>query len=226
MKFRAVIFDLFGTLVDNFSMKEHKRILSDMASVLGAPNDSFIKLWFNTFNMRCIGEFANAAENITHICRRLQISPNEEQLKTAEKIRFNFTRSSLAPKENAIETLLSIKQRGHKLGLISDCSSEVPAIWEETPFSNLFDTRIFSCEVGIKKPDGEVYRLACEKMSVAPARCLYVGDGGSNELAGAQSAGLSPLLFRDPKEVDAHRIDAAPWNGRRISGITEVLDYI
>ena len=57
MKFKAVIFDLFGTLIDNFSTEEHKAVLSSMASVLGAESHSFIQSWFNTFQMRSLGTF-------------------------------------------------------------------------------------------------------------------------------------------------------------------------
>lgn len=86
MKFQAVIFDLFGTLVDNFSTSGHKSILSDMATVLGAPKEPFTTHWFDTFHMMCIGDFKTTAENITYICSRLNISPNGKQLNTAVKM--------------------------------------------------------------------------------------------------------------------------------------------
>ena len=226
MKYQAVIFDLFGTLVDNFSRTEHKSILSDMALVLGTPVESFMDVWFDTFTMRCVGDIKTTTENITYICNRLNIFPNSRQLEAAATIRFNYTQKSLVPKNSVIDTLVSIKKQGHKLGLISDCSSEVPLIWKETLFSTLFDTTIFSCEAGIKKPDVGIYRLACEKLAVSPSQCLYVGDGGSNELSGAQSAGMVPLLICDPNEFDAHRIDAHSWSGNIIERMAEVLDSL
>jgi putative hydrolase of the HAD superfamily len=41
------------------------------------------------------------------------------------------------------------------------------------------------------KPDREIYSLACNRMGVQPEACIFVGDGGSNEFAGADDAGLS-----------------------------------
>ena len=49
-KFDAVIFDLFGTLVDNPEVPErslgtYNRAVEDVASILGAPADEFTRLW-------------------------------------------------------------------------------------------------------------------------------------------------------------------------------------
>ena len=52
MKYQAVIFDLFGTLIDNFSLREHQSVLAQMASVLSAPPDDFTRLWFETSDHR------------------------------------------------------------------------------------------------------------------------------------------------------------------------------
>ena len=42
MKYKAIIFDLFGTLVDNFSIKKYKIMLSDMSTILGVEPTEFI----------------------------------------------------------------------------------------------------------------------------------------------------------------------------------------
>ena len=226
MKFQAVIFDLFGTLVDNFSITEHNRVLSGMAVVLEAPEEPFTHLWLDTFHMRCVGEFQTTVDNVLYICEKLNTIPDREKLHKAANIRFNYTRNSLVPKNNAIKTLKTIKTSALKLGLISDCSSEVPAIWQETSFADFFDVTLFSCEQGIKKPDSEIYLRACRRLGVLPNQCLYVGDGSSNELYGAQSVGMVPVLIKDVNETNAHRIDAEPWDGEHISKIEEVLNYI
>ena len=226
MKFKAVIFDLFGTLVDNFSTAEHKSVLSKMSEILGVPGAPFTSMWFDTFQMRCVGEFKTTVDNILYICKKLDTIPDREMLNKAAEIRFNYTRNSLIPKRNAINTLKIIKTSAHKLGLISDCSSEVPAIWQETDFKGLFDITLFSCEEGIKKPDKEIYLRACRRLGILPNQCLYVGDGSSNELDGSQAVGMFPVLIYDDDESDAHRIDAQSWTGEQISNIQKVLSYL
>ena len=56
--------------------------------------------------------------------------------------------------------------------------------------------------------------LACSQLGVAPERCLYVRDGGSEELAGAERRGMTALGSRVPYETPPDY--AQPWSaGRR-----------
>jgi putative hydrolase of the HAD superfamily len=112
--------------------------------------------------------------------------------------------------------------------LISDCSPEVPVLWSKTPFAKLIDVPIFSCEVGIKKPDQEIYRLLCDRLGAAPGECLYVGDGDSFELEGALEAGMTPILIRvaGEDEYDRDRPSADAWNGEQISELSGILQFV
>jgi len=133
----------------------------------------------------------------------------------------------MLPRPGAIEMLAHLKLEGYKTGLITDCSAEVPAIWKDTPFIDLFDVAIFSCSVGIKKPDPRIYQLSVNQLGIKPQECLYVGDGSSRELSGAMRVGMDPVLIRtldDP--IDAHQIEAEEWNGRIISSLKDVLVLI
>ena len=76
LKYKAVIFDLFGTLVDNFSRGDYEKTLTEMATVLGAPPDGFIRLWADTFNLRSTGVFHSAEACVEHICQELHVPVN------------------------------------------------------------------------------------------------------------------------------------------------------
>jgi FMN phosphatase YigB (HAD superfamily) len=54
----------------------------------------------------------------------------------------------------------------------------------------MFQSVAFSCEEGVAKPDAEIYLRALHRLKVEPGHALYIGDGGDNELAGAEQAGL------------------------------------
>jgi len=228
MKYEAVIFDLFGTLVPNMSLSEHRAVLTRMAHVLSAPPDDFAQLWFDTFNERSTGIFQSPDDNVEYICRTLGVSVNETQVKLATRIRFDYAVQSMMPRPDAIETLSHLKFEGCKTGLISDCSAEVPAMWKGSPFVELIDVAIFSCSVGVKKPDPRIYVLAMEKMVVEPEKCLYIGDGSSQELTGASQVGMHAVLLRIPDEdsTDAHQIDREEWEGSVISSLKEVLTLL
>ena len=114
--------------------------------------------------------------------------------------------------------------------MVTDCSSEVPAIWPSTCFAPLFDIAIFSCRVGLKKPDPRIYNLAVEGLGIESEDCLYVGDGSSQELTGAASVGMSPVLIRDLDEnsTEVHRVDAEgeKWEGQVITSLKQVLTLV
>jgi len=229
MKYDAVIFDLFGTLVDNtvfldFSRSEYNRTLSNVAAALSIPEPDLLRLWTETVHERDAGLFPSMEEYFQHICREIGAKADARQIARAVELRLEYLRSILTPRNHTVETLAELKASGYRLGLISDCSSEVPLLWAETPFAALLDGAIFSCEVKLTKPDPRIYRMVCERLEVAPDRCLYVGDGGSGELTGAVEFGMDPVLIRAPYDtVNGHRED---WVGTRISELKQVLDLV
>lgn len=226
---KAVIFDFFGTLVPCLSLSEHKAVLGKMADLMGASREAFVQKWFDTVVPRMTGEFASVRANIEAICATLSVPFDAANCEQAVKERYVYARAHVIPRTSAIETLRQLRARGLRIGLITDCSSELPELWQETEFAPLFDVTIFSSVVKIKKPNAEIYRMAADRLGVACADCLYVGDGGSNELSGAKAVGMNPVLLDVEDEqgnADTHRIDGQSWNGARITDVSEVLSLI
>ena len=92
------------------------------------------------------------------------------------------------------------------------------------PLHHYFDTTTFSCAVGMRKPDPRIYAITCVRLGLAPERCLYVGDGGSDELAGAERMGMTALRIHVPYETPPDH--ANPWPGPEVSALAQVLDYV
>jgi putative hydrolase of the HAD superfamily len=223
---RAVIFDFFGTLVPNFTLSAHKNALREMASALGAPFEQFEEHWLATFTQRATGVFPTVRSNIEAVCSVLDVAPEERQYDAAIRIRYAFERRSVLPRHSALPVLQALRALGLRTGLISDCSAELPEIWQETPFATLFDSTIFSTHVKVRKPNPEIYFASCRSLGVVPAQCLYVGDGGSQELTGARAVGMRPVLLSVREEqgnADTHRIDGEEWTGPRIAELNELL---
>jgi putative hydrolase of the HAD superfamily len=86
--------------------------------------------------------------------------------------------------------LEGLKDRGIKLGLISNCTEEEVQSWPGSKLAPYFDEVLFSYETGCAKPDPQIYELACSRLGVEAASCIFIGDGGSQELDGAKAAGM------------------------------------
>jgi putative hydrolase of the HAD superfamily len=228
MKYKAVIFDLFGTLVENFTVTEYQKVLTDMAGILKVPRQEFSKLWRDYFPERVNGTHRTHQISIDYICKELGVKVNGDQIEKAADLRLEYTAKALKPREDAIPTIKKLKSMGFKVGLISDCSPETPAVWPRTVFASVFDVTIFSCVAGVKKPDPSIYRMATEKLNVKPQECLYIGDGSSNELTGALNFGMHPVLISVIHESsDAHYVDREQnWQGQKISSLKEVLNLV
>jgi putative hydrolase of the HAD superfamily len=228
MKYDAVIFDLFGTLIDNYGEVAFKQKLTEMADVLGVPPQDFIQEWGKAWKLRSTGELSTIEESIKHAIIPLGVQASSEQIAEATRIRFAFTQSMLVPRHDTLETLQELRSSGYKIGLISDCTAEVPLLWPETPFVQFIDVPIFSCAVHLKKPDPRIYLLACERLGVLPQRCLFVGDGGSRELNGANAVGMDALMIRAESEQvrDVHRLEADVWEGSRVITLKNILPFV
>ena len=223
---QAVIFDFFGTLVPNFSTSEHHAVMCEMARILGVPEAAFVERWLETFSQRATGEFASVDANIEAICEELGAPAGPAARARAGDLRVAYERRQIVPRADALQVLGELRRRGYKVGLITDCSVELPVVWETTEFSGLFDSTVFSCCTGTHKPDPQIYLRACVELGVAPQQCVYVGDGGSRELSGAKAVGMHSVrifIAEEQGDSDAHRIDGEEWDGSRITALSEIL---
>jgi HAD superfamily hydrolase (TIGR01549 family) len=89
-----------------------------------------------------------------------------------------------------LKLLQTLKEKGMKLGLISNCAPEEVSSWSASKLADYFDAVVFSYEVKVAKPNPEIYHIACKKLGVTPEEAIFIGDGGANELVGAAEAGI------------------------------------
>jgi putative hydrolase of the HAD superfamily len=227
MKFNAVIFDLYGTLVDDFASSVGQ-LHVEFVKTLGVPPDSFMKLWRDTTEMRVIGAFQTVEASIEYVCNLLGVRITMEQLTRAVEIRSQLIRRTLSPRPDALETLARIRNNGYKIGLLSNCSIEIPIVWPETAFADLVDSAIFSSREGLKKPDPRIYQLACNRLGMKPNDCLYIADGENYELAAAAKVGLHTLLLRNSSRYNGSELlrEAREWQGDIIDSLTDVWQRV
>jgi putative hydrolase of the HAD superfamily len=180
-----VIFDLFGTLVPAFSSEEAADGYGAVAERLGVDRQAFMSRWEALGDPRGTGEIS-VEDCFASVCEDLGVQGN---LESFLELRRGFLRGQIVPFDGAAEALAAARSGGLRVGLLSNCSSDVPAVFAETVLAPLVDDAVFSCSVGLAKPDERIFRLAAERIGVAAESCLFVDDREEN-LEAARRVGM------------------------------------
>ena len=106
----------------------------------------------------------------------------------------------LGPQHEVIDAVRRLRGAGVRTGLISN--SWGTGIYEPRLLDELFDAVVISGEVGLHKPQPEIFRLGAERLGVEPEACVFVDDLREN-VAGAEAVGMTAILHRDPKATVA-----------------------
>ncbi len=228
-RFDAVVFDLFGTLVPELTHEEYFGSVEQAARSLGCDVEAFRSEWIATAPQRQTGGFATIEDNVRGICAAIGApEPGDDELAAALIARAEMYARLFHPRPGALETLREAKARGYPIALVSMCAPDTPELWRALPLAPFVDVEVFSCETGLRKPDPAIYRFAADALGVAPARCLYCGDGAYGELTGAEAAGMTAYLIRDPDlhPDDALRPEPDDWTGAAVDDLRELLDLL
>lgn len=187
---KAVIFDMFETLVTHFESPVYmgKQICNDM----GIAENKFREIWDTTDDDRTLGKrsLEDVIEEILKVndCYSIELF---ERIITKRKQSKEECFEHIHPE--IIPLFLKLKKMGIKIGLITNCYFEEKDVINNSIFMDYFDSVCMSCEMGVKKPDVQIFQKCMNDLNVAAEECIYVGDGGSFELETARSLGMHPL---------------------------------
>jgi epoxide hydrolase-like predicted phosphatase len=96
--------------------------------------------------------------------------------------------------EPMVEAVAAARRAGVRTGLLSNSWGDDR--YDRSRFPELFDAVVISSEVGLRKPDPEIYALACERLGRPPERCVFVDDLGGN-LKPAAAIGIATVRHAD-----------------------------
>jgi putative hydrolase of the HAD superfamily len=227
MALRAVAFDFYGTLTEGRSPDAQRRARVVQAAALGVDVDAFDDELTTTVHERFTGAGGDVAGSLRWVAARIGAQPTEAQLAEAARVRLAAERAFGEPRPDAVPVLRAVRERGLRVGLVSDCSAELPEYFADLPIAPYVDAPVFSFVTGERKPAAANYLTCCAQLVVEPAECLYVGDGGSDELAGARAVGMRAVHLNVAAEsggVVYGRHDA--WDGETISSLQQVVGLL
>jgi putative hydrolase of the HAD superfamily len=220
----AVVFDMYGTLTPNWPQEYWDEQKRASAVGIGIPAEEWIAALDGSWHERVSGRFGGLLETFRAVARLAGYSPTDEQLALAVAQRCTTYHTAQQLRPDAVETLRTLRSGGLKIALVSDCTGELPAVWDASPLAEHFDTTVFSCMEGTRKPDPELFLAAARRLGLEPAQCLYVGDGGGDELHGSAAVGMLPVLLAASdwlgSKAAGRREDA--WTGLRAEALSEI----
>ena len=108
--------------------------------------------------------------------------------------------AGMIPEESMTAAVRSARAAGVPTALVSNSWSVDH--YDREMLAELFDAVVISAEVGMHKPQPEIYLLAAERVGRSPQSCLFVDDLREN-CDGAAAVGMLPVLHRDPGETIA-----------------------
>jgi putative hydrolase of the HAD superfamily len=185
---RGVLFDLFETLVTERHAPPARA--SSLGPRLGIDAGVFRGAWKAQRGRVTRGQltFADALREIGEALGRrldadlvLALSNERRVQKAAVFQRFDPV---------ALGVLRQLRDRGCSLAVVSNGFAEDVEAWPRCRAAECFDTSVFSFEVGAAKPEPHIYLEAMQRLGVEAPNALFVGDGGDDELLGAERAGL------------------------------------
>ena len=202
----AVIFDMYETLVTQFSSPLYYG--TQIAQDLGLLPEEFLPGWRATELDRATGKLTFEAV-MERLMKEHGIYSTEKYRQVVEK-RTAIQSDCFTHLHPEILPMLSrLKERDIKLGLITNCFSEEAKLIRESQLFSYFDAPCLSYELGVRKPDPAIYHICAEMLGVPFENCLYVGDGGSQELETARDLEMPAVQAIWYRREDMEKLQTA-----------------
>ena len=197
--FRAVLFDLFDTLVDlHFEGPTHRAVHAALRAHAPVEFETFARAVREVD--RELREPRNregielpTVERFTAVLARLGVSANG----LAERLTEVHMREIRAMAREVPHHLAILERLGGRvrLGVCSNFSHAPTAreVMEEMGILDRMDAVVISHDVGLRKPRPEIFRVALEGLGAAPEETLHVGDRLEVDVEGAARVGITPV---------------------------------
>jgi epoxide hydrolase-like predicted phosphatase len=101
----------------------------------------------------------------------------------------------MKPLDSMVAAVRDLRLAGIKTGLVSNSWST--GHYDRDLLGTIFDAVLISGELGMHKPQPEIYELAAERVGADPGACLFVDDLREN-CEGAEAVGMRAIRHRDP----------------------------
>ena len=211
---RAILFDLFNTLIFLDPAKLARRELGGVERIVTIPDIE--SMLAGLVSGPDVGAFY---ESVLDVSREIVEEQSTTHQEVSSALRFEralahsgargdvaalavkMSESHMASLHAAAECpadrtdLLRALRRHYRIALVSNFDHAATAyrILDDARLTSLFDSIVISDDAGVRKPAEAIFHRACDEISIEPAACLHIGDSMRADVKGAVGAGLSAL---------------------------------
>jgi len=193
MTLRAVFFDIGGVIVRT----EYQAPRERLAERLNMTYEDINKIVFESETARkaSIGE-VSVDEHWQAVTRKLRLPASE-----AKSIHTEFFAGDVIDRD-LLDFIRALRPH-YKTGVISNAWGDSRDYIVKNQFDDAFDTLILSAEIGMMKPQPEIYQRALKQAQVEAHEAAFVDDMPKN-IEAANALGMHGIVFRDPAQVKEH----------------------
>lgn len=238
---RAVMFDLGDTLihfgdVDRAQLFERAsrrtyRLWAGRYDRMPDFRRYYLHQWFamhwGFFKQVILRREMDAEHYIRRACRKLWLRAEDDFFRQLVHEWYTPLKEVATLDPALHDVLRELQGRGLKLGIISNTFVPGYALdehLEENGLLQYFPHRIYSCDVGYRKPNARIFDQALERIDCLPAEVVFVGDKRHADVAGAEHAGLHAVWLRPdgigPEESRKH------YSISRMTELPELVTFL
>jgi putative hydrolase of the HAD superfamily len=223
---KVILFDLYDTLT-YADIHIYERKVNTCAKICGVRAEEFSTAWKSLVINSNLGEFPKTEDRVRAVLRILGVPADKKVIDSVTKTEHEFLRSGIFLFKDATSTLVSLRNSGLKLGIVTNASPSVRIALKSLKIDEYMDCMIISSDVGFRKPDPRIYEVALRALGVEARDCVFVGDGNDGELDGAHEIGIITIwIKREMKKYVQMKDSSISSIDFTVRSLREVVDII
>jgi epoxide hydrolase-like predicted phosphatase len=190
---KAGIFDIGGVLCNDPS----EDIQNDVRTTLQIDPAVFEEAWSQTMNLLGKGKITEA-----EFWQRFLAAANVHVPLPAESLLLRAFIKTYQQHEETIEVVQAVRKQGYTVAALSNTIQPHAEFLTKRGLYQRFDVVVLSHEVGLEKPNPEIFHYTLKQVGVTAAEAFFVDDREKNTTA-AQDIGIHSILYRDAATLRA-----------------------
>jgi HAD superfamily hydrolase (TIGR01549 family) len=211
---RGVLFDLGDTILDFGKVdvatlfEAGARLTYDYARTLHLPLPTFAKyhrrqlraIRWSYLKSRITGREFNALDIMGKLARGMGHNFTYAEVLDLAWLWYSPLSRCATVEEGVGDMLRQFQRQGLPVGIVSNTfvpGEVLDRHLEQFGLLDLLPIRVYSCDVGIRKPDRRIFEIALKKIGVEASSAIFIGDSPRADIVGANRCGMVSVL-KDP----------------------------